>query len=133
MYQCTTTNFSMADTPEKIVMFSPDRELLWPGSLIQGKSHRDGVGSLLPLTIRERTPIKVSIPSLANEDNFRSVGNPDQAVVNQAIGSMIFNATTANLVTPSTSFFIETTTRGVLCGQCQDLRQYRVLVVPHRR
>lgn len=108
MYQCTTTRFSMADTPEKIVMFSPDREILWPGSLIQGRSHRDGIGSLQPLTIVERTPIKVSIPSLATEDNYRLVLTPDQAVVNQAIGSMISNATTSNLVTPSTiQFFME--------------------------
>jgi hypothetical protein len=37
-YACLTTEFSMKSTPEKIVMFSPDRELLWPGALIQGKS-----------------------------------------------------------------------------------------------
>ncbi len=51
-YACLTTTFSMKSTPEKIVMFSPDRELLWPGAMIQGKSHRDGVGSLLGLPIR---------------------------------------------------------------------------------
>ncbi|HBO68931.1 MAG TPA: hypothetical protein DD658_01820 [Deltaproteobacteria bacterium] len=108
MYQCTSTEFTMTDTPEKIVMFSPDRELLWPGSLIQGKSHRDGIGSLLPLTIRERSPINISIPSLATVDNYRLVETPNQANVSQAIGSMVYNATTSNLVTPSTiQFFME--------------------------
>jgi hypothetical protein len=105
-YNCTSTKFDMATTPEKLVMFSPDREVLWPGSLIQGKSHRDGLGSLLPLTIAQRASIKVSIPSLATEDNYRVVETPDQAEVNQAIGSMIFNATTSNLVTPSTIQFV---------------------------
>lgn len=100
-YGCTTTKFSLKSTPEKIVMFSPDREILWPGAMLQGRSHRDGMGSLLPLTIRERSPIKVSIPSLATNDNFRTVELPDQAGVSQAIGSMVGNATTANLVAPS--------------------------------
>lgn len=105
-YTCASTTFSMKATPEKIAMFSPDREILWPGALIQGRSHRDGLGSLLPLVIGERTPIKVSIPSLASNDNFRVVETPDQAEVNQAIGSMVSNATTSNLVTPSTIQFV---------------------------
>lgn len=105
-YTCANTTFNMKDTPAKIAMFSPDREILWPGALIQGRSHRDGIGSLLPLVINERTPIKVSIPSLASADNFRVVDTPDQAEVNQAIGSMVANATTANLVTPSTIQFV---------------------------
>jgi Thiol-activated cytolysin len=74
--------------------------------LIQGRNHRDGIGPLLPLVINERTPIKVSIPSLAMENNYRVVDTPDQADVNQAIGSMVANATTANLVTPSTIQFL---------------------------
>ena len=105
-YTCTSTTFTMTDTPEKIVMFSPDRELLWPGALIQGKSHRDGLGSLLPLTIRERTPIRVSIPSLATAYNYAQVDSPNLAEVNQAIGSMIYDATTSDLVTPSTIQFL---------------------------
>lgn len=104
-YECTTSHFRMTDTPEKIVMLSPDRELMWPGAMIQGRSHRDGLGSLLPLVVRERAPIKVSIPSLATADNFRLVTAPDQAEVNQAIGSMISNATTERLTTPSSIQF----------------------------
>jgi hypothetical protein len=104
-YSCTTTKFRMTDTPEKIVMLSPDREVVWPGAMIQGRSHRDGLGSLLPLVVRERAPIKVSIPSLATSDNFRLVTAPDQAEANQAIGSMIGNATTERLATPSSIQF----------------------------
>jgi hypothetical protein len=104
-HACTTTRYTMTENPEKIVMYSPDKDLLWPGALIQGRSHRDGLGSLLGLTIAERTPIRVSIPSLANQDNFREVDNPGQATVSQAIGSMIGNATAAGLATPSTITF----------------------------
>lgn len=104
-YSCTTTKFRMTETPEKIVMLSPDREVVWPGAMIQGRSHRDGLGSLLPLVVHERAPIKVSIPSLATNDNFRLVVTPDQAEANQAIGSMIGNATTERLATPSSIQF----------------------------
>lgn len=104
-YACLTTRFSMRTTPEKIVMFSPDRELLWPGALIQGRSHRDGVGSLVGLSIRERAPIKVSIPSLASADNLMVVDVPDQAEVSRAIGTLVGNATTSQLTTPSSIQF----------------------------
>lgn len=104
-YSCVSNKFSVRSTPEKIVMFSPDRELLWPGALLQGRSHRDGLGSLMPLTIRERTPIKVSIPSLATEDNFRVVTAPDQAGVSQAIGSIVGSASAQALVAPSSIQF----------------------------
>ncbi|MBL8287238.1 MAG: thiol-activated cytolysin family protein [Rubrivivax sp.] len=104
-YACTTTKFRLTDTPEKIVMLSPDREIMWPGAMIQGKSHRDGLGSLLPLVVHERAPIKVSIPSLATTGNFVLVTEPDQAEVNKAIGTMIGSATTKKLATPSSIQF----------------------------
>lgn len=105
-YDCTTRRFSMRDTPEKIVMFSPDVELLWPGALIQGKSHRDGIGSLQGLTIAERTPISVSIPALATANNYVVVEAPDQARVTAAIGAMVRDATVNDLSTPSTIQFL---------------------------
>jgi hypothetical protein len=103
-YKCLSTEFDMRKTPEKIVMFSPDREILWPGALLQGKSHKDGVGSLLGLPIRERAPIKVSIPSLATDNNFVVVENPDQATVSQAIGDLI-SSVPASVQTPSSIQF----------------------------
>ena len=108
-YSCQSQPFSLADNPQQIAMYSPDREILYVGALIQGKSHRDGLGSLLGLPIAERAPIRVSIPGLANDDNFRTVENPSQATVDQAIGSMIGGATASGLSTPSSiSFKMET-------------------------
>jgi len=104
-YECTTTPYTMTDNPQQIVMYSPDIDVLWPGSLIQGKSYADGLGSLLGITIAERSPIEVSIPGLANNDNFRTVDAPSQARVAQAIGSMVGNATAEGLSTPSTITF----------------------------
>ena len=104
-YACQVQPFTLTQNPQQIAIYSPDRELLWPGGLIQGRSHRDGLGSLLALTIAERAPINVSIPRLANSDNFRTVEAPNQANVSQAIGEMIGNATSSGLSTPSTITF----------------------------
>ena len=108
VYACTETPYNLRDNPQQIVMYSPDVEILWPGSLIQGKSHRDGLGALLGLTIAERTPIRVSIPSLPSGTNFREVANPDQANVGGAIGEMLGDATAQGLSTPSTITFQQT-------------------------
>ena len=104
-YSCQSQPFTLSENPQQIAMYSPDREILYAGALIQGKSHRDGLGSLLGLPIAERAPLRVSIPGLANDDNFRTVDNPNQATVDQAIGSMIGNATASGLATPSSITF----------------------------
>ncbi len=108
VYQCTETPYTLTDNPERIVMYNPDRSILWPGSLIQGKSHRDGRGALLGLSIAERTPIQVSIPAIPSGQNFREVQNPSQATVDAAIGEMRGNATAEDLITPSTIVFRQT-------------------------
>ncbi len=108
-YSCQVQPFTLTANPQQIAMYSPDREILYAGGLIQGKSHRDGLGSLLGLPIAERAPINVSIPGLANDDNFRTVERPNQGTVDQAIGSMIGGATASGLSTPSSiSFEMET-------------------------
>ncbi len=103
-YTCEQIPYSLTKNPEQIVMYSPDVEILWPGALIQGKSHKNQVGSLLGLVIQERDSINVSIPSLATGDNFRRV-KPNQAVVASAIGDMVGSATLNNLATPSSISF----------------------------
>lgn len=104
-YNCVSTPHTMTATPENIVMYSPDVELLWPGALIQGQSHRDGLGSLLALPIAERAPLQVSIPSIPSGDNFRLVEEPNQANVYAAIGSIVGDATAADLSIASTISF----------------------------
>ncbi|MEO0899111.1 MAG: thiol-activated cytolysin family protein [Bacteroidota bacterium] len=103
-YECQETPYSLSQDPERIVMYSPDVEILWPGSLIQGASHKDPIGSLRGLVINERDSINVSIPSLPTGSNFRRV-KPNQANVGSAIGEMLGNATANNLSTPSTISF----------------------------
>jgi thiol-activated cytolysin/VCBS repeat protein len=103
---CQTTPFAIQRTPRELVMYSPNVEILWPGSLLQGRSYKEGddLNALLALTVAERTPIKVSIPALKTADNFREVV-PDQATVSQAIGAMLGAATEADLRTPSSIWY----------------------------
>ncbi|MEO0470852.1 MAG: hypothetical protein AAF206_14590, partial [Bacteroidota bacterium] len=103
-YTCQQTPFTLTENPQQIVQYSPDVEILWPGALIQGASHKDPIGSLRGLVIAERDSINVSIPSLATSENFRRV-KPNQAVVGSAIGDMVGNATLDGLSTPSTITF----------------------------
>jgi hypothetical protein len=86
-YRCTTTKYTRQDNPEKIVMFSPSASAIWLGSLIQGKQFMNG-GSLQELPIRQRAPFTIT-GSFLNEKPFAMVDKPDQASVQQAIGSLI--------------------------------------------
>jgi hypothetical protein len=98
-YLCTETEYSMTKNPREIVMYSPNVGILWAGGLLQGKSHK--AGNLESLPIRQRQPIKVSIPDIASGQNYRVVENPDLATVNAAIMDIIGTATLAG--TPSSS------------------------------
>jgi hypothetical protein len=110
VYSCTETPYTLRENPTQLVMYSPDVDILWPGALIQGRSHRDGVGALLGLNVQQRAPLRVSIPALPTGDNFREIERPNQSNVGAARGEMIGNATTANLPTPSTITFTQTVT-----------------------
>lgn len=104
-YVCEVTPYSVQRTPRDIVMYSPNASILWPGAFIQGVSHRDGLGSLLPLVIAERAPVNISIPAIQTGTNFRRVDVVDQAHVAGAIGDIIGAATENGLQTSSSIFF----------------------------
>jgi hypothetical protein len=107
-----TTPCSITRTPEKIVTYSPGSEILYIGSLIQGKSYLGGLGSMEELPIRQRAPVTLSI-DLLFYDNFRVVENPNLAYVRQAIGELIFSADDAGHVAGSSIFFNQTTSHSV--------------------
>ncbi len=107
-YECTELPYSMASNPGAIVLSDPSRDVIYPGSFIQGRTHRDGIsiGDVLPLTVTKRAPIRVSIPDIASPvgENFREVA-PNQAEVAAAIGSLVGNASRNDLDTPSSISF----------------------------
>jgi hypothetical protein len=111
-YDCTTTPYSLTRTPEKIVTLNPDAEILWPGVLLQGDGHLQGIGSLAELPIRQRAPLTLSI-DLLTEANNRTVTAPDLASVNSAVGELIQAAHDAGHVAGSNIFFTQETMHSV--------------------
>ena len=108
---CTTEKVSFYDTPDEYVMFSPPRDILYPGAFIQGKSLRDGnnPGQLLPLIINQRSAVNVSIPACAIPNNFRRV-QPTQANIESAISDILFEASGLGVdcVNPNGSIRVDT-------------------------
>ncbi len=107
-FECTDSTFSFVDNPEKALSFNLDQTVVWPGALIQGKSHRDAktMSDLLELPIRQRTPVTVTM-NFNSADNTRTIDNPDQGSVNQAVQDMVGKAQAGGLVTPSNITFDE--------------------------
>jgi hypothetical protein len=96
VYSCTTRQYTLTNTPKDIVMLSPDADLLWPGAIIQGKSHKVEVGSLDGLTIdpQYRAPTTVVVLGVTVAGgNSRIVENPSLSTVGNAINDIIYEAT----------------------------------------
>ncbi len=109
-FECTDSTFNFVDNPGRALSFNIDQTVVWPGALIQGKSHRDAhtMNDLLELPVRERTPVTVTL-SFNNADNTATVTNPDQGSVNQAVQTLIGKAQAGSLVTASNIDFDEKT------------------------
>ncbi|MEZ4387001.1 MAG: thiol-activated cytolysin family protein [Candidatus Krumholzibacteriia bacterium] len=103
-YTCTSTTYSLTDTPDDIVVFSPDSEILWVGALLQGDGYARGLGSLEELPIRQRAPLTVFI-DLLTENVTRTVVDPDAASVAAAVGALIQAAEDAGHEAGSSIFF----------------------------
>lgn len=102
-YVCQERPFTVSDAPEKIVMFSPNRSILYAGALVQGRSKKE-LGSLLPLSVAQRAEMEIVISDLPTGSNSRTVV-PTSGTVENARGEMIGNAILDGLGTPSSSTF----------------------------
>lgn len=99
-FVCTDRTYNFVDNPERALSFNLDQNIIWPGALIQGRTHRDAasINAVRELTIRERAPLSVTV-TFNNADNTRSVTDPDAGSVGSALGSMIANAEADGLAT----------------------------------
>jgi len=109
VYVCRTTPCSITQTPEAIVTFNPNSEILYLGSLIQGSTYLGGLAAMEELPIRQRAPLTISIDLLA-EDNTRTVADPTLATVNQAVGELISRADATGHVAGSAISYAKRTT-----------------------
>lgn len=105
-YVCTETPYSVTDTPERLVMYSPDASLLWAGGLIQGRSRKD-LGSLEGLKIDERAPITIVIDGVLGVPGgvTRVVANPSFSAVADSVNNLVGSASTDDLETASDIVF----------------------------
>nr|MEE4266982.1 thiol-activated cytolysin family protein [Candidatus Krumholzibacteria bacterium] len=108
-YDCEVSYYSITETPEEITVFSPDSEIMWLGSLLQGQAYAGGLGSLGELPIRQRAPLTIFI-DLLTDDVTRTVEDPDPSSMAVAIGDLIQLATNSGHVAGSSIFFDQKTT-----------------------
>lgn len=111
-YDCTTTEYSITRTPDKITIFNPDAEILWLGSLLQGDGYRDGLGSLQELPIRQRAPLKIFI-DLLDDEVGATVEDPDAQSVASALGGLVSQAQESGHQAGSKFFFDRKITHSV--------------------
>lgn len=117
-WECATkvieskTPCSITRTPADIVTYDPNSEILYLGSLIQGKRYMNGLGSIQSLPINQRAPIKISI-SFQMANNSRTIEHPSLTTVRDAIGDLVETAQNAGHVSGSSIFFNKSTSYSV--------------------
>ena len=108
----TTTPCSITRTPEDIITFDPNSEIMYLGSLIQGKGYIQGLGSMKSLPIYQRAPLNVSI-SFQMSDNSRTVEDPSLKTVKEAVGELIEAAHESGHVSGSSILFDKKTSHSL--------------------
>jgi hypothetical protein len=109
-FVCTDRTYTFTDNPDRATSFSIDETKIWPGALLQGRSHRDGasIASLAALPIAERAPMSVTL-TFNNNDNTRVVDVPSYGSMATALGSMIGNAEAEGLATANSIDYLART------------------------
>ena len=104
----TTTPCSITKTPEDIVTYDPNSEILYLGSLIQGNGYLQGLGSMQSLPIYQRADLPISI-SFQMSNNSRVIENPNLVNVKQGIAELVEAAQNSGHVSGSSIFYKQTT------------------------
>lgn len=115
-FVCTTQEYDFVNNPDQALSFSIDETVIWPGALIQGRSHRDAQRDdtsdestgLLELPIRQRAPVEVSM-TFNNERSDSVVPDPTTGTVNAAVRAMIGQAEAEGLATANNIAFSQET------------------------
>lgn len=82
-YSCKYTDYSLTKVPEKFVALNPNADVLWPGSLVQGKSMAGGILDPVPV---KRAPgtITLTLASGGGGPFFKKLEEPSLSSAIQA-------------------------------------------------
>ncbi len=91
-YQCKYTDYSLTKVPEKFVALNPNADVLWPGSLVQGKSMAGGILDPIPV---KRAPgtITLTLASGGGGPFFKKIDEPSLSSATQAQNEILANYT----------------------------------------
>ena len=98
---CKITQMSMQQTPDDIVLYNPNGQVMWLGNLITGNSYKNlGSFEQLDVSSDERAPLTITIDFLRG-NNYIQIPEPRFSTVQSAIGELVDEAEQAGLVTSS--------------------------------
>lgn len=91
---CTYTDYSLTKVPEKFVALNPNADVLWPGSLVQGKSMGGGILDPIPV---KRAPgtITLTLASGGGGPFYKKMEEPSLSAAIQAQNEILANYTGA--------------------------------------
>lgn len=94
VFSCTQTEYSLTKVPEKFVALNPNADVLWPGSLVQGKSMAGGILDPVPV---KRAPgtIVLTLASGGGGPFYKQLENPSLGEAIQAQNEILDSYTGA--------------------------------------
>ncbi len=109
-FSCTEQTYEFVDNPDRAIAFNIDQTVVWPGALIQGRTHRDGasLGGLLQLPVAERSPVSLTL-TIDAAQNSAVVPNPTSGTVNAAKGALIATAHADGIATANNITYVSQT------------------------
>jgi hypothetical protein len=102
-FQCSYTDYSLTKVPEKFVALNPNADVLWPGSLVQGKSMAGGILDPIPV---KRAPgtITMTLASGGGGPFFQKMEEPSLSAATQVQNEILASYTGATPAKFSYSF-----------------------------
>lgn len=93
-FACTQTEYSLTKVPEKFVALNPNADVLWPGSLVQGKSMAGGILDPIPV---KRAPgtITLTLASGGGGPFYKTMDAPSLSSATQAQNEILASYTGA--------------------------------------
>jgi hypothetical protein len=91
---------------ESVVAFQPNADVLWPGSLVQGKTLQSGILTSIPVRGEDRVPGKIVLTGVAGAKVVeKEIAQPSLGTVQQAVNDLILSNLLEDQVQPANASF----------------------------